>query len=164
MRQWKVIGKGHSGWHADAGNMSSSSYDPGDDRRDAYVAEAAEGCLVYDASEADADAFVRFVLGGPMCKPGLEAPEVFGAEDRKRALSMCGPGGLTGGFDTLVYLEAAQAAAPGRKFSGFGGLDQVPPAVYAALLRKHVPGTKIGHVENGVIVWEALTEAGKDTE
>ena len=148
-REWYVIGRGKAGWHATGKNVSSSGGQlnpytycsgascPG------YLAGAVEGCLVYDAQDADTAAFVRHVLSGPMVDPTLGDYEddKFTDADRK-ALDRMMPG-LEGGFKTI----AALAQSP-----TYGGMDKVGVGIYEALLAK-IPGIKIGRVKNGVIEW-----------
>lgn len=153
---WEVIGLGQSGWHAETKNVRSSSYDPTDRQLHEYAASAIDGAQVYDASKADYGTFANFVISGPICQVGLkEECEFFSPKQREAALAMCGPGGLSGGYDTLVLLEATQAANPEKRYSGFGGFDYVSPRLYVSLLRKHVPGVRFGQVQGGKVVWES---------
>ena len=156
MTRWYVIGRGFAGWHAEGINVSSSggnlmpyTYWTGE-QCTGYLAEAAEGCLVYDAEhlekdDAASDAFMHLVISGPMVKPSLQPDETdrFGDSERETALMMSPA--LGGAFKT--YALAAQ-------YEEFTGLDYVGVGVYEALLRK-VPGIKIGHVHNGSVVWES---------
>lgn len=149
-KRWAVIGRGFNGWHATGVDVSSSGGDlnpytywtgaavPG------YLAEAIEGALVYDASEADSVAFTRHVMNGPMVNPALAPNEVdrFTKADRDRALQMAPA--LGGGFKTLAVLAQSEK---------FTGLDRVGVGVYEGLLRK-IPGVKIGKVVKGKVEWE----------
>lgn len=160
--RWTVIGRGKAGWHAMSdpepwvesegyrsriGSVSSSG-----GNLDEYAREARAGAFVYDAEEADADAFTDLVFAGPMLSLELAPDGVrkFGDAERSAALLMCGPGGLEGAF--LHFALRAQD----EKFSG---LDYVGLHVYAALLRK-VPGIRFGRVEKGVVEWEVNSEVG----
>jgi len=137
--RYGIIGRGKAGWHAAAHNMSSSG-----GTLDGYVAQAAEGALVYDADGADYDAFARLVISGPMVDPGLPAGGVHRFMDRESAARMAGPGGLDGAFQTLATLAQSES---------YSGLDYVACDVYERLLRT-IPGVKIGHVRNGLIEWD----------
>lgn len=105
-----------------------------------YIAEGGRsGTLVYDAFEADHDAFASFVIAGPIVgatlAPGSAQP--FG--DHAAAAVMAPH--LGGEFRTI----ALQALRNDRRF-GFGSLDRVAPDVYCRLLAEHVPGVKLGAV------------------
>lgn len=153
--RWHVIGRGFAGWHATGKNVSSSGGDAYDraytradgsvDERKGYLSEAYAGCLVYDASEADAAAYTRHVISGPMVDPSLKPYEVerFTSRDRENARAMLPA--LGGGFRALATLAVTDAA--------FGGLDKVGVKVFAALLRS-IPGVKVGWVRKGTVVWE----------
>jgi hypothetical protein len=142
MNSWNtpygVIGRGKAGWHAAAHNVSSSG-----GTLDGYLAQAAEGALVYDADGADYDAFSDLVISGPMVDPGLAPGTVRRFTDGETAQAMCGPGGLEGAFKSLAM--AAQSPT-------YSGLDSVACDVYATLLAT-VPGVKIGYVRAGAVVW-----------
>lgn len=159
---WTVIGRGLAGWHAARPNVSSSGgtledisgesgpYD-GPKRpwtRAGYLAEAAEGARVYDASEADPAAFTRHVMAGPMFGVGLpdDAVDSFGPADQKAAEDMLP--GLSGGFETLAAHGIASAQA--RKYSS---LDRVGWSIYRGLLEA-VGGVRFGVVRAGKVVWE----------
>jgi hypothetical protein len=145
---WHVIGRGLAGWHASGVNVSSS----GGDIRDGeywtgeptikYLSEAIDGALVYDAREADPDAFTRLIVSGPMVNPALDPAEVSAFVDRYAAVRMAPM--LGGEYAQLA--EAAQAPT-------YTGLDYVGVAVYRELLRT-VPGIKLGTVRAGVVIWE----------
>lgn len=144
---YKLIGKGQSGWHAAGisrwGTVSTSSYNTGEDQLLEFAKKAEEGALVYDASEAGPQ-FVTVVLRGPMFDPKLPPDGVnrFSQKDRE-AMARMMPG-LGGGFKTV-----AKAAME----EGYCGLDQVGVNVFESILRT-VPGVRIGHVREGVVVWE----------
>lgn len=147
--KWQVIGRGFNGWHATGVDVSSSGgqLDPYEYwtgvKCSGYLAEAAEGALVYDAQDADAGAFTSFVMRGPMVSPALPPDGVdrFSKADRETALRMAPA--LGGGFKTLAVMAQSEQ---------FSGMDRVGVAVYESLLRK-VPGVKIGKVHNGAVVW-----------
>lgn len=140
-----IIGRGKCGWHASGisrwGTFSSSGGELAK-----YASEAPEGCPVYDAREADTDAFASLIISGPMVDARLSAGEIkpFGEKEKRAALGMLGPGGLSGGYETLVAMAIA----------GLGSLDSVAPDVYIQLLREKVPGVRIGRVEEGRVIWE----------
>ena len=136
---WLEVGCGHAGWHASKHHCSSSG-----GSLEGYLAEAAEGCLVYDAEKADPNAFIKYVVSGPVVGYDLPAGSVdkFSLDDRK-AMSLMSPG-LSGGFETIATI------ALDTKYTG---LDRVSLDVYEVLLRA-VPGMKVGHVKNGKVVWE----------
>jgi hypothetical protein len=98
---------------------------------------------VYDASEADYNAFVDLVIAGPISDPQLPPDAIvpFGAEQKQAALRMLP--GLEGAFHRF----AVEAIA------GLGSLDRVGLGVYEGLLRK-VPGVRIGRVIDGSVAWE----------
>lgn len=146
--EWYVIGRGLAGWHALGLKVSSSGGDL-DDRpwwaggiQAGYLSGAVEGCLVYDAAEADREAFTHLVLSGPMCDPELAPGTVNRFTDQTTAARMAP--WLGGAFQQI----AAAAQDP-----EYGGLDYVAVDVYRTLLAK-VPGIKLGTVRAGVVVWE----------
>lgn len=140
-----IIGRGKCGWHASGvsrwGTFSSSG-----GTLDKYASEAPDGCPVYDAHDADTGAFASLVISGPMVDTRLNPGEIkpFGEANKRAALGMLGPGGLSGSFATLAVMA----------ISGLGSLDSVAPDVYIQLLREKVPGVRIGRVEGGRVVWE----------
>lgn len=138
---WKVIGRGRAGWHASAGNTSSSG-----GSLEHYLKEGAEGALVYDADHLEglsASRYYQFVVNGPMPDSSLAPDEGqrFSDSTRERAARMIP--GMSGAFEALA--SAAQDPA-------YTGLDRVGLNIYESLLRK-IPGIKIGHVRSGVVVW-----------
>lgn len=143
MEQWKVIGRGFNGWHAERKNCSCEGRYR-DDGGDDFAREAVDGALVYDAKNADVNAFSALVIGGPMLDVGLEpdAIDSFSSQDRKAALEMLPL--LGDGFKRWAL------AAQNPKCRS---LDKVGVAVYEGLLRQ-VPGIRFGHVLAGKIVWE----------
>jgi len=147
--EWYVIGRGLAGWHASGINVSSTGGDLeprawwAGGMTTGYLAEAVDGCLIYDASEADARAFTAFILSGPMVDPKLQPGEIARFTDQAAAARMAPL--MSGGFKTL-----ATRAATDRDFHG---LDSVSVSVYRGLLAA-VPGMKLGTVQGGVIVWD----------
>lgn len=148
-QEWFVIGRGFNGWHAKGVEVSSSGgqLDPytywTGAKCEGYLAGAVEGCLVYDAKDADATAFTRFVLSGPMVDPSLppDGDDKFTDEDRAAAARMLPA--LGGAFKTL----AAWSQSP-----TYGGMDKVGVGIYEKLLSE-IPGVKLGRVVNGKVVW-----------
>lgn len=67
MDNWQLISRGKVEWSAKAPNVSSSY-----GTLESYLDEAAEGCVVIDASEADYGAFADLVVSGPMPDCRLE--------------------------------------------------------------------------------------------
>jgi len=147
--QWHVIGRGLAGWHAKGINVSSSGGDinPGVYWTGAptrgYLQDAIDGCLIYDASEADETAFTRLILSGPMCNPALEPT----AHDRFGY-------GATAARMAPAMEGAFQALAVAASNPEYSGLDYVGVDRYRALLQT-VPGIKIGTVRAGTIEWIA---------
>lgn len=148
--EWHVIGRGLAGWHATGVNVSSSGGDIIDRPwwaggiQYGYLHGAIDGCLIYDASQADDAAFSRLVISGPIVNPELGPDEVSKFE-RTDTLRIMLPG-LGGSFQTLAAIALADQT--------FSGLDYVGVNVYRALLSQ-VPGIKIGTVTNGIITWES---------
>lgn len=68
---WQIIGRGFAGWHAQAVNLRSSG-----GTLEKYISEAAPGCLVYDATDANDEAFTRWTYAGPMRDPAVPAGTV----------------------------------------------------------------------------------------
>lgn len=124
---YQVIGRGFNGWHAEGLGASSSG-----GALEYYLADATEGALVYDASEADYDAFSRFVITGPMLNLSLEPFETRPFD----------------GHDSLI-LEASGL----KELAALGGLDYAGIGLYETLLRQ-VPGLKVGWVNDGNVFWE----------
>ena len=133
--EWKFIGRGFAGWHAQAGkehnNASSSggqlepyTYWTGE-KCAGYAQEAVEGCPVYDASaceddEAARNAFISLVVRGPLVDADLED-------------------------------KGPQAYASARS------LDYVPVAEIIRRVRR-IKGVRIGKVVKGKVVWEPQPE------
>ncbi len=90
-----------------------------------YASEAAEGCVVYDASEADSAKFISLVVSGPMLRMDLgDETEKFGPDLKDAAARMLP--GLEGSFASLAQLAIA----------GYSSLDYVGWPVYRRLLEQ----------------------------
>lgn len=165
---WTVIGRGKAGWRAErpgcsgsGGTLEAVSYPPRpyiNDQpyyRDGYLAEAAEGCHVYDADATDYSAYVQHVLSGPMLSVGLADDECqrFGRAEQDAAARMLP--GLGGGFEALAADGIASANSPTRTYSS---LDRVGWGIFRGLLEA-LGGVRFGIVKtvNGVktVVWES---------
>jgi hypothetical protein len=116
-----------------------------------YLAEADDGCIVYDASEANSASFIEWVISGPMLDPALKpgTDNKFTKKDLK-ALARMAPG-LEGGFRTAGALAAA-GALDGKKY---GSGDFVALDIWMVHFKKAVPDVKWGKVIKGQVVWEA---------
>jgi len=159
---YTVIGRGKAGWHASRPGCSSSggTLEPisgtyADGRawtRPGYLAEAKEGCRVYDASEAEYGAFASFIISGPMLSTELgdEQDDCFSKADADAARRMLP--GLSGGFEVLAA-HAIAGTEQARLARQYGGLDRVGWGVYRRLLGA-VGGVRFGVVRNGAVVWE----------
>lgn len=144
VKRWHCIGRGKVGWHAEGVDISSSGGDLLDYEHmsgmvEGYLAQAAAGCLVYDAKDADDAAFVRHVVSGPMVSFNIGPYEVrkFSSTDKQTLASMLP--GLGGSFVDIAVRALKEGALT------FGSLDYVGVGIYEALLR-NVPGMKLGHV------------------
>lgn len=142
-RQWLAIGRGKSGWHAQARHSSLSGAYAEDDG-DRLALEAADGAPVYDASRADDARFTALVMSGPMLAAHLE-PMGVDAVNKTSLARMLGPGGLQDGFRS-VGLQALRQ-------KGLTSLDRVGWGIYRQLLEE-VGGVRFGSVKAGKIVWE----------
>jgi len=157
---WLVIGRGKVGWHAARENCSSSggtlepisgTYSDGREwSRTGYLAEAAEGCHVYDADGADYSAFASFIIGGPMLKPELgdDGEDCFTEKDAEAAARMLPA--LEGGFEHIAARGIAEVAA-GRKY---GSLDRVGWNIWRRECEKACPSVRFGVVRNHEVIWE----------
>jgi hypothetical protein len=76
--KWKVIGRGFGYWHATTDDCMSEKRSLDD-----YVAYAEEGALVYDAREANQDAFCKHVSYDPMLATNLPPGGVDRNDKRK---------------------------------------------------------------------------------
>lgn len=143
----KLIGKGRSGWHASGisqyGTVSCSSYDTREEQLNKFVADAEDGALVYDASKAGPE-FETMVISGPMFDPKLPPDGVnrFTKDDRATMFRMIP--GLGGAFKDIAKAGMSEA---------YCGLDMVGSKIYEELLSV-VPGVRIGHVQDGKVVWK----------
>ena len=148
--KFRIIGKGQSGWHASSCKSSLSSYDRSPAELFKIAADAEEGCPVYDASGADSAAFVSWVLSGPMCDVSLpdEGIDRFTREEKNLGLAMCGPGGLSGGFEVMIQQAVREDDRE------LGSLDSLGRSAWLAELRKRVPGVRFGRVQSGAVIWE----------
>lgn len=126
---WKIIGRGFAGWHAKSEICSSSGgrllpYYYREIPCQGYLAEAEEGCFVYDASHLEptkaGDEFEKWIISGPMVELKLKPGE---------------------------YSKVDPSAA------GFSGFDFVALDIWVAELIRRVPGVKYGYVNVGNIEW-----------
>jgi len=146
--RWILVSRGWVGWHAkgmDDGNKVSGSGGTLED----YLQESEDGTLVYDAHEADEEAFSKFIISGPMMNQALKPGEIqrFGAAEKK-ALAHMLPG-MGGAFKVLGILALLSGEEK------LGGFDYVATDVYMAMLKEAVPGVKFGKVVNHEIQWDA---------
>lgn len=144
--KWAVIGRGQNGWHAatlnggcssSGGSLEDRTY-PGNQVQKGYLSEALEGCVIYDASGADYEAFARHVICGPMLKMGIESERFTDHETAARMLPA-----LEGSYGTVVKMA----------LSGYSSLDYVGWPIFRALLEK-IGGVKFGVVHAGQVIWE----------
>jgi hypothetical protein len=136
-KRYKIIGRGLAGWHADAGTVETGGINGGGTYStkesssggslENYVSKAVKGCLVYDASEADADIFSNHVYTEPMVDVDLPAGNI------RMALS-----------------KEAEAFVSGIKLRS---IDYVSIDIFEKMLRR-IPGMKFGKVMKGKVVWE----------
>jgi hypothetical protein len=146
-KKYYVVGRGLAGWHAKGINVSSSGGDLDNgvywtgEPTIGYRHEAVDGALIYDAIDADPDAFTRFIISGPMVDPKLPA----GGVDRGTLAAMV-PG-----------LEAFLGLGVAALDPAYSGLDNVAVDVYRELLRA-IPGIKLGTITGGVVVWESTPD------
>jgi hypothetical protein len=132
---YKVIGRGQASWHADAGMVEHGAISGGGEYTtresskggtlEGYVAQAVDGCFVYDADEADADAFINHVFKDPLVDVDLPAGCM------RKALS-----------NEHIIAEPEVLS-----------IDHVALDIFEATLRR-VPGMKFGRVVGGKVVWE----------
>ncbi len=137
----KLIGRGLVGWHAEGIGRYGRFSSTGGSLED-YLKQASDGTLIYDASEADSDAFIDFVFKGPMSDCTLNPGEYHKFQDMEALKRMVV--NLKGGFQFLGAMALA----------GFSSMDTVATDIYLALLREKVPGVKIGTVKNHQVEWE----------
>lgn len=149
--KWAVIGRGKAGWHAAGSGRYSTSSSGGQledytywtgEKCKGYLSEALEGCVVYDASEADECKFIRHVISGPMLQMDLgDGADRFGPDLREAAERM--RPGLEGAFGTITDLALA----------GYSSLDKVGWPVYRKLLEQ-CGKVRFGVVKGGKVEWE----------
>ena len=135
--EWSVIGRGKAGWHANAGNVTSSggSLLP-EFGRSGYLAEAADGALVYDAEDAPYEVFARAVVSGPMVNPTIGAWECDHAITR-----IC------------VAIAPVEAITVDElRAQNIRSLDYIGIGLFEALLRS-IHNIRIGHVSAGKVIW-----------
>ena len=145
--QHKLIGRGLNGWHSsglDHGNRCSSS----GGTLEGYLAEAEDGCLIYDADGADAGAFASFICSGPMSDFTLKLGEVKKFGERTTLARMLP--GLGGAYRT-IGAAALQATNQEEKL---GSLDYVAVDIWLTMLKEKVSGVRFGKVISHAIVWD----------
>jgi hypothetical protein len=129
MSKWKVIGRGKAGWHADAGTVVETygkcKVSSSGGTLESYLAEAVDGAFVYDADEADDEAFRHHVIAGPMLDVDLP---------------------------TGYYRSVFEWPKP-RNGAKLAGVDCVALDIFEECLRE-IPHVKFGKVVNGNVVWE----------
>jgi hypothetical protein len=137
MDTYLLVGRGKAGWHAQ-GISSGNKFSSSGGTFEHYVSEAPEGCPVYDAENADYDAFAKFTISGPMCDVTLPPGQVnrFSLGDSKKYAT-----------------ERSEHATERSEYSSF---DFVPLDIYLNLLRDRVPGVRFGKVVNHTVVWECV--------
>jgi hypothetical protein len=138
--KWEVIGRGLRGWHATSSESSSCGSALGD-----YVENAKEGAIIYDAIDVDEKVFIKFVMNGPVCSPGLPP----GTNERFRTELLDSAKRMLPGMEGIWKDQLSMAI----NNPDYCGLDRVSPDVYEEFLRK-VPGMKVGHIREGKIVWD----------
>lgn len=131
MEKWKLIGIGFCGWHAKKKDHSGVSDYKDLKTLEFFAKEAEEGAVVYDASQANLNAYVDFMFKGPMIDFDL-----FGKE----------------------YELSDSNMDFSSKIGGFSGFDFVAPELYLCLMREYVPGVRFGKVINGKVEWEDKKE------
>jgi hypothetical protein len=141
---WDLVGRGFNGWHASTEDDSSVGCS-----FDVYLAQAKEGALIFDAADADRECFVRFIMRGPMCSPGLlpGTTEKFSENYSESAERMLP--GLSGGFEGTVSRALNDKT--------YRGLDRVSLDIYENLLMT-VPGMRVGHKRADKVEWLLVPE------
>lgn len=122
---WKLIGRGKAGGHANGLTEENATSGSGATIEE-YAKQAKNGTPVYDAMEADYDAFVSHVYRGPIVDPTL-------------------PAGTVGLF--------MGGSKPYRTTDRIGSLDTVAVDVALWLLFRNVPGVRFGIVKSGAVQW-----------
>jgi hypothetical protein len=136
----KIIGRGKVGWHSDGVDQDSNHCSSSGAGLEQYLAEAENGTPIYDAEDAEPDAYADLVICGPMFRVDLPPGTVRKFGEQKTMARMLP--GLGGSFATIAKLSMA----------GVGNMDYVAVDVYLELLSK-VPGIKIGTVQDHKVVW-----------
>ncbi len=137
------ISRGFAGWHAEGLSKDGNRFSSSGGTLEDYLQQAAEGCMVVDAENADYSTYAKHVIAGPMLDVSLDPGSVKRFQDRE-ALAFMLPG-LGGSFKTVASLN----------LSGLSSLDYVGADVYRQLVRQ-IPGIKLGKVQDGRIDWEPL--------
>lgn len=149
-----LIGRGRAGWHVDTvdephpeGDRYTTTGSGSGGSLEDYLSEAPEGTPIYDAEHLQGDqleAFVSFVMRGPMVKTSLGAGQIhrFSQQDKETLLGM------------LPALGGELQAIGVAVLANISSLDYVSVDVYVQMLREQVPGIKVGKVVNGRIIWE----------
>lgn len=145
---WKVIGRGHAGWHA-TGLTGENRVSGSGGTLAGYCKEAEDGTIVYDAKEAGND-FVSFVCSGPMLDVSLPDGDVNVFNDHEAMKNMMP--GLGGAFLAIGMQEIMQHEKRAKKY---GSMDMLSMNLWVALFKKQVPsGVKWGKVVGGAVVWD----------
>jgi hypothetical protein len=158
---WTIIGRGKAGWWAERPGCSGSGgtletingtrFDGRPFSSAGYLADAAEGCHVFDADATDYSAYVNHVMSGPILSASLADNEVqtFGPDLQAAAARMMP--GLSGGFEVLAADGIASTQSTRRTYSS---LDRVGWGIFRGLLEA-LGGVRFGTVRGGKVVWEA---------
>lgn len=139
--QWLVIGRGKVGWHARGFDDDKNAVSSNGGSLEEYLKEAVVGCMVYDALNADHDAFIKYVYCAPILDLALKPNEVRHFQDHK-VLTAILPA-LGGAFETIGQIG----------LNNIGSIDSVGIDVMRALLAK-IPGIRLGIVISGRVVWQ----------
>lgn len=132
---WKIIGRGFNGWHADniqcsssGGSLENYTYWTGEKCK-GYLAEAEDGCYYYDARHLDNmqdyKPFMDFILTGP-------------------AVDVKMPPNTGRGYN-----NESEPFVPNNKYY------YVSPDVYIRLLREKVPNIITGRVFNNTVTLDS---------
>lgn len=134
---WQVVHRGKVGWCADAGRSERYAHhaSSGGDLA-TYAEQAVYGALLYDAEQADYEAYAALVVTGPMLNLDLPA--------RTFQPFFHDPEQLPDGIEiNLKSLRAFEV----------GPLAYVSLDIYVELLR-NVPGVRFGKIVHGKPVWD----------
>lgn len=140
--KWHVIRKGFVGWHADGISKEGWSCTGSGGNFDYYMADAADNCLVVDASEVPENDFIHFTISGPMVD--LKLPEY--------------------AFERL--LDPRKEIDPTEAFTqqslrddyGINGFTMVGRGIYAHLASQ-LSNIKLGYVVAGEVAWWGASSA-----